>query len=412
MHCVIPPLRVLGLGLLAIGAACFQVPDIDDTDGGSSGTMTGSVTGEPATDTGPEPSTSTTDTGTGVVDSSSDDGGAACGDGMLAGMEECDDGNSDDRDGCSAACTEEAGFTCVGQPSVCTASCGDGIVASTEACDDGNSEDDDGCTRCAIDPGYECTGARPSSCAPVCGDSMIVGGEGCDDGDVQDGDGCSAQCEVELYYRCFGQGPGSCNPIRIEYVVADVDDAMFRASVAGITGGVVDYFDAAAATPTAAGLQSDYDCVFTHPQQIYADGMGLGAALTSFVDAGGNVVLGIAVDVPVLGLSGSAIMAPGYSPVTTADSVTFLPSGVQYSGNGTSVIHDGIVAYGVGVIDTSVTLQGGSISDATYDNGEISVAYRPDFKVVYVNGTGAAIVNPTGDWARLVANACAAGFVQ
>jgi hypothetical protein len=42
----------------------------------------------------------------------------------------------------------------------------------------------------------------------------------------------------------------------------------------------------------------------------------------------------------------------------------------------------------------------------------IAVAYRPDFKVVYVNGTGNASFGPMGDWPRLVANACAVGFLQ
>ncbi len=48
---------------------------------------------------------------------------SVCGDGMIEGGEECDDGDLDDGDGCSAACTVEAGFVCSGEPSVCLPDC-------------------------------------------------------------------------------------------------------------------------------------------------------------------------------------------------------------------------------------------------------------------------------------------------
>ncbi len=44
-----------------------------------------------------------------------------CGSGALIGSEACDDGNAANDDGCSDACTVEDGFTCTGEPSVCTA---------------------------------------------------------------------------------------------------------------------------------------------------------------------------------------------------------------------------------------------------------------------------------------------------
>ena len=71
----------------------------------------------------------------------------------------------------------------------------------------------------------------------------------------------------------------------------------------------------------------------------------------------------------------------------------------------------GINAYGVTIWETGVTLQGQGIQDASYTNGQIAVAYRPDYKVVYLNGTGHAPFNSNGDWALLLANACAAGFL-
>jgi cysteine-rich repeat protein len=43
-----------------------------------------------------------------------------CGDGAIASGEECDDNNLDSGDGCSEFCTVESGWSCVGEPSVCT----------------------------------------------------------------------------------------------------------------------------------------------------------------------------------------------------------------------------------------------------------------------------------------------------
>ncbi len=47
-------------------------------------------------------------------------GNVACGNGILDPGEQCDDGNVIAGDGCSANCTIESGFSCTGQPSVCT----------------------------------------------------------------------------------------------------------------------------------------------------------------------------------------------------------------------------------------------------------------------------------------------------
>ena len=44
---------------------------------------------------------------------------SVCGDGIIVGAEECDDSNPDDGDGCSSSCLVEAGFQCVGEPSIC-----------------------------------------------------------------------------------------------------------------------------------------------------------------------------------------------------------------------------------------------------------------------------------------------------
>ena len=86
--------------------------------------------------------------------------GAECGNGDVEDGEECDDGDMppDDDDGCSATCTVENGWECIGEPSDCSTECGDGIEAGTEECDDGNNN---ACGTCSAG----CTVDTPSAAA-------------------------------------------------------------------------------------------------------------------------------------------------------------------------------------------------------------------------------------------------------
>ncbi len=112
-----------------------------------------------------------------------------CGDGVKAGGEACDDGNTIDGDACRNDCTPPA-------PPV-EVICGDGIVNQpSEACDDGNMTAGDGCsTLCATELGYTCTG-QPSVCTSICGDGVKASGEACDDGNNVSGDGCENDCSL------------------------------------------------------------------------------------------------------------------------------------------------------------------------------------------------------------------------
>ena len=79
--------------------------------------------------------------------------------------------------------------------------CGDGVLGASEACEDGNTDDGDGCSAaCLIEEGWDCPGG--GGCVPICGDGLVLGGEECDDGNTEDGDGCSSTCTAEAVDTC------------------------------------------------------------------------------------------------------------------------------------------------------------------------------------------------------------------
>jgi|SRR5581483_5363580 len=73
-----------------------------------------------------------------------------CDNGLLEPGEQCDDGNVLSGDGCSAACTLEAG-------------CGNGVVEPGEECDDHNTVAGDGCSATCQYEGCPLTGTWASS---------------------------------------------------------------------------------------------------------------------------------------------------------------------------------------------------------------------------------------------------------
>ena len=64
------------------------------------------------------------DTSAGMYSLTIAGGTATCGNGILEPGEGCDDNNTAATDGCGATCAVEAGYTCTGSPSVCTAAPG------------------------------------------------------------------------------------------------------------------------------------------------------------------------------------------------------------------------------------------------------------------------------------------------
>jgi cysteine-rich repeat protein len=75
-----------------------------------------------------------------------------CGNGNSVPPELCDDGNTADCDGCKGDCTRYDDV------------CGDGIIECGEECDDANTNNNDGCdSSCVIENGWSCSG-QPSVC--------------------------------------------------------------------------------------------------------------------------------------------------------------------------------------------------------------------------------------------------------
>ncbi|GAG09234.1 unnamed protein product, partial [marine sediment metagenome] len=145
-------------------------------------------------------------------------------------------------------------------------------------------------------------------------------------------------------------------------------------------------------------------CVHTWANSAYANNVQFGDNLADYVDAGGTVVLGVfCTYTPGNYLSGR-IMTSGYCPVVspTGTNHTSLSS---YAGDGTTCIHNGITNYDC-VYRDYLQLQGSGIQDGSYVDGEIAHAYRPDFKVIYSNGSGCSVIGGGGQWPELICNAC------
>jgi hypothetical protein len=195
----------------------------------------------------------------------------------------------------------------------------------------------------------------------------------------------------------------------ILYAPSEADDPAYRAAMAAITGGTVDYFDASAGTPTPA-LMANYSCVNTWANFAYADPTAYGDNLAAYVDGGGRAILGV-FDTFTSGNSlGGMIMTSAYSPVVSPTGTNHFAN-AAYAGNGTTCIHDTVTSYDCFFRDV-LALQGAGIQDGSYVDNEIAQAYRAGGgAVIYNNGSGAVQLQGfggclTADWGKLVANSC------
>jgi cysteine-rich repeat protein len=132
------------------------------------------------------------------------EGPSTCGNGLRApGSEQCDDGNTTNGDGCSSTCTIET-------PPVC----GDGAVTGGEGCDDDNTTNGDGCSStCTVEAGYTCVG-EPSVCTTACTGGTWLS---------------SSLSNGTEYYRCttavqWGVGRNNCTTLGTGWNLVTVDD--------------------------------------------------------------------------------------------------------------------------------------------------------------------------------------------
>ena len=193
--------------------------------------------------------------------------------------------------------------------------------------------------------------------------------------------------------------------VSILYAPSEDDDTTLRTNISTITGAAADYWDTSNSTPTLADLQS-YGCVFTWANRSYADNVAMGDVLADYVDAGGVVVLGAFVTYTNGNSLSGRIMTPAYAPVVSPTGTNLFTT-ISYNGDGATLIWDQVTTYSTGYPD-DVVLQGSGVADGTLGTDVIGAAYRPDFRVVFLNGAGDGFIS-TGDTAQLIANACSVG---
>jgi len=197
----------------------------------------------------------------------------------------------------------------------------------------------------------------------------------------------------------------------ILYAPSEADDPTYRAALsAAAGGGTVDYFDARAGTPSVA-LMNNYDCVYVWVNFAPADNVSFGNNLAAYNDGGGDVVLGAFCTFTTGNFLSGTIMTAGYSPVVSPTGTNHFVNS-SYVGDGTSCIYGGVTTLSCNFRDFLVT-QGSGVADGTYADGEICHAYRgagSGGDVVYSNGSGAAALGCSGQWAQAVGNACTCGL--
>ena len=104
-------------------------------------------------------------------------------------------------------CRQEAGWTCVGQPSVCILDCGDGNLDAQEECDDGDTTSGDGCSpTCHGEAGYACAGAAERLRAARAATASSMPARPATTATRSSRDGCSASCRNESGWLCTSPG--------------------------------------------------------------------------------------------------------------------------------------------------------------------------------------------------------------
>jgi len=196
------------------------------------------------------------------------------------------------------------------------------------------------------------------------------------------------------------------------------DNPGFRKAISAITEGSTSFFNAYEAdgdTPMLSFLLQ-FHCVMVHTQSRFKDPSVLGDLLADYVDSGGILVFGDGFTgggfTDNRGVDGR-ILEVGYIPIAIVGAA--LENGSDYVGDGTTLLYESITSFSstFNNRDGDVSLQGDGIQDGTYEDGIMAAAYRPDFRVVYLNGAYCwgdkypdSVVCQGGDHPRRWVNAC------
>jgi cysteine-rich repeat protein len=148
----------------------------------------------------------------------------------------CDDGNTISGDGCDSECKDEPNYLCSGgtdkSKDICSKiiPCGDGTLDAQEGCDDGNNSDKDGCSAtCVIEPGFTCDNSKPPS---VCYKGGLCGGVyACKNGSTCSIDG-KCMCTAGYFgQECSKAVPTLTIPSKSKYAINALSYTLFTVVV-------------------------------------------------------------------------------------------------------------------------------------------------------------------------------------
>ena len=351
-----------------------------------------------------------------------DEGNPGCDDGNSCTNDSCDAGTGgcvnaantatcDDGDACTGSDTCDNGV-CKGGSKVCPV-CGDGKVGASEACDDGNASDGDGCnTSCAVESGFSCSG-EPSVCSSACSPNPCKNSGTC----AVSGSTFKCTCQGNFSgLTCespkpanWQAGPTLLNGVRTQAEIVKLKDGRILI-IGGLAGGAqvktVEIYDPAGSgsmsavsndmvisrRDTASALLSDGRVVVSHGDTVGNNGLTdilIYDPQSNSFDAGTNTsikrvyhtatALG---DGRVLIAGGSA--TTGVSPVDSA--TLFKPSDktfITISLKGARQEHAAVL-----LGNGKVLLTGGYATGSTYQAGSVVFDPSDDSITAVDGGTG------------------------
>jgi hypothetical protein len=176
------------------------------------------------------------------------------------------------------------------------------------------------------------------------------------------------------------------------YAPTQSDSPAFRAELAELIGGPVDYYSAISGTPSVSAMLQ-FDAVFTWVSYPYDDPVLMGDNLADYVDLGGRVLLGAwCYHLDQANYLQGRIMTAAYCP---AASVVHTVG--QYTGGGVDCVHGGVGTYHVSAVVVPLPA---AVCDPP---DSCTTAWRAD-RAVYLNPSNTGVSFGGDDYLHLTAN--------